>query len=397
MDAPDVSVAYLDHAATTPMRDEVREVWLTHSHRVGNASSLHAAGRSVRRTVEEARESVAADLGVRPSDVIFTAGGTEANNLAVKGGFWAAAAAGRRTVLASAIEHHAVLDAVEWVHAHEGADVRWIPVDDLGALDTDALERELASGDGIALATVMWANNEVGTLQPVDQIAALCAAAGVPFHSDAVQAVGQVPVRADLIGLSALTVSSHKLGGPIGVGALVAQRDLGLEPLLHGGGQERDVRSGTLDGAGIAAFAAAVHLAVTEQEAYDARVSALRDYLIAGVQEAVPSAVLRGNPVLRLPNNAHFTFPGCEGDALLMLLDAAGVMVSTGSACTSGVPEPSHVLLAMGVPEETATGSLRFSLGRTSTRADVDRLLAALPAAVERAGRAGIVRISRDR
>jgi len=397
VDASDTAVAYLDHAATTPMRDEVREVWLTRSRRVGNASSLHGAGRSVRRTVEEARESVAADLGVRPSDVIFTSGGTEANNLAVKGGYWSGAASGRRVVLASAVEHHAVLDAVEWVHTHEGADVRWLPVDAQGAVDTDALERELASGADIALATVMWANNEVGTLQPVERIAALCAAAGVPFHSDAVQAVGQVPVRADLPGLSALTVSGHKLGGPIGVGALIAARDLGLEPLLHGGGQERDVRSGTLDGAGIAAFAAAVHYAVTEQEAYAERVSRLRDHLIAGVRDQVPGAVLRGDPVHRLPNNAHFTFPGCEGDALLMLLDAAGVMVSTGSACTSGVPEPSHVLLAMGVSEEIATGSLRFSLGRTSTRADVDRLLGALPAAVERAERAGIVRISRDR
>jgi cysteine desulfurase len=382
------------------MRDEVREVWLTHSHRVGNASSLHAAGRSVRRVVEESRESVAGDLGVRPSEVVFTAGGTEANNLAVKGAFWAAAARQRTVVLASAIEHHAVLDAVEWVGAHEGADVRWLPVNDLGLVDVDAVRTHLADAaaqGGAALATVMWANNEVGTLQPVDQIAALCAEAGVPFHSDAVQAVGQVPVRADLPGLAALTVSGHKLGAPVGVGALIAQRDLGLEPLLHGGGQERDVRSGTLDGAGIAAFAAALHLAVSEQAEYADRVARLRDYLVAGVRERVPNAVLRGDPVHRLPNNAHFTFPGCEGDALLMLLDAAGVMVSTGSACTSGVPEPSHVLLAMGVAEQVATGSLRFSLGRTSTRADVDRLLAALPAAVERAERAGVVRISRDR
>ena len=392
--------AYLDHAATTPVRDDVREVWLAHSHLVGNASSLHASGRAARRVVEEARESVAECLAVRPSEVIFTAGGTEADNLAIKGAFWAAAArsvGGRPRVLASAIEHHAVLDAVQWLADHEGAQVDWIGVDEVGAVRLAELDAALQDPSDVALCTVMWANNEVGTVQPVEVIAARCLAAGVPFHSDAVQVVGQLPVRADLPGLTALTISGHKLGAPTGVGALVVTRDLPLEPLLHGGGQERDVRSGTVDVAGIAAFAAAVRAAVAEQADHAAHVSALRDYLIAGVRDRVPSAVLRGDPVRRLPNNAHFTFAGCEGDALLMLLDAAGVQVSTGSACTSGVPEPSHVLLAMGVSEAVARGSLRFSLGRTSTTSDVNRLLDALPAAVERAARAGIVRISKDR
>lgn len=372
------------------MLDQAREAWIENSLTLGNPSSLHASGRATRRIVEESRESIAADLGVRPSAVIFTSGGTEADNLAVKGLFWKrrASISGAPVVIASPIEHHAVLDPLNWLAEHEGAEIAWLPVDSRGRVSVSDVESALVAAEGRAvLVTVMWANNEIGTVQPVHEIAAVCRAAGVPFHTDAVQALGALPL--DLAGIDAVTVTGHKIGGPFGVGALIAETNLDLVPVQHGGGQEREVRSGTLDAPGIAAFAVAVHHAVTQQHASAARLRELRDRMVVGVHEAVPTAVLNGDPEDRLPGNAHFSFPGCEGDALLMLLDAAGVDVSTGSACSAGIPEPSHVLLAMGVDEPTARGSLRFSLGRTSEVSDVEALLAALPAAVERAARAG--------
>ncbi len=372
------------------MLDQARAAWLENSGTLGNPSSLHASGRAARRVVEESRESIAADLGVRPSAVILTSGGTEADNLAVKGLFWKRRPeiVGTPVIIASPIEHHAVLDPVNWLVEHEGAEVAWLPVDSLGRVSAADVESAIAAASGrAALVTVMWANNEIGTVQPVHEIAAVCRAAGVPFHTDAVQALGALPL--DLSGIDAVTITGHKIGGPFGVGALIAETNLGLVPVQHGGGQEREVRSGTLDAPGIAAFAVAVHYAVTQQSASAERLRQLRERMITGVAEAVPQAVLNGDPSDRLPGNAHFSFPGCEGDALLMLLDAAGVDVSTGSACSAGIPEPSHVLLAMGVDESTARGSLRFSLGRTSADADVDALLAALPGAVERASRAG--------
>ncbi|MEU3453050.1 cysteine desulfurase family protein [Micromonospora sp. NPDC006766] len=391
-------MAYLDHAATTPMLDEALEAYVATAREVGNPSSLHAAGRRARRRVEESRERVAAALGARPSEVIFTAGGTESDNLAVKGVFWARRAdrADRARVVSSAVEHHAVLDTVDWLAGHEGAEVGWLPVDAAGRLDPEQLRTELtAHGDRIAVVTAMWANNEVGTVQPVAQLAAIAAEHGVPFHTDAVQAVGQVPVDFAASGVSALTVTGHKLGGPAGVGALLLARDVAATPLLHGGGQERDVRSGTLDTAGIVAFAIAVEAAVKGQQEYATRVTALRDELVERVRQAVPEVVFNGDPVDRLPGNAHFSFPGCEGDALLLLLDAQGIACSTGSACSAGVAQPSHVLLAMAADDDRARSSLRFSLGNTSTRADVDALIAALPGAVERARRAAALRTPR--
>ncbi len=388
-------MAYLDHAATTPMLAEAVEAYVAATATVGNASSLHASGRSARRRVEEAREQVAASLGARPSEVIFTAGGTESDNLAVKGVFWArrGADARRTRVVASAVEHHAVLDAVAWLAEAEGAEVTWLPVDELGRVSVEALREELEQhANEVALVTVMWANNEVGTIQPVAELAAVAAAHGVPFHTDAIQAVGQVGVDFAGTGASALTVTGHKLGGPAGVGALLLARDVAATPILHGGGQERDIRSGTLDVAGISAFAVAVELAVKRQPELAARVKGLRDDLVTRVREAVPDAVVNGDPQLRLPGNAHFTFPGCEGDALLLLLDAAGIACSTGSACSAGIAQPSHVLLAMGADDGLARSTLRFTLGHTSTAADVDELIAALPAAVERARRAGALR-----
>jgi cysteine desulfurase len=385
-------MAYLDHAATTPMLPEALDAYVLTARELGNASSLHAPGRCARRRVEEARERIAAALGARPSEVIFTGGGTEADNLAVKGIFWARRAADpRRTrVVASQIEHHAVLDTVEWLADHEGADVTWLPVDGTGTVSVEALREvcEQSAGE-IAVLTAMWANNEVGTVQPVAEIAAVAAAHGFPFHTDAVQAAGQVPVDFAAAGVAALSVTGHKLGGPVGVGALLLGRDVPCTPLLHGGGQERDVRSGTLDVAGTVAFATAVEIAVKRQQEHAAHLAVLRDQLVERVRAAVPDAVYNGHPVRRLSSNAHFSFPGCEGDALLMLLDAQGVACSTGSACSAGVAQPSHVLLAMGATEPLARSSLRFTLGHTSTVQDIDALLAALPAAVERARRAG--------
>jgi len=382
-------MSYLDHAATTPMLPEALDAYVATARELGNASSLHAPGRNARRLVEEARESVAAALGARPSEVIFTGGGTESDNLAVKGIFWArakAADAKRRRIVASAVEHHAVMDAVLWL-AEQGAAVTWLPVDETGLVTANTLAKALVGND-VALVTIMWANNEVGTVQPIAELARVAAAAGVPLHTDAIQAVGQVPVDFAASGAAALSISGHKLGGPVGVGALLLARDVECTPLMHGGGQERDVRSGTLDVPGIVAFATAVELAVKAQGDYAHRVGGLRDELVARVEAAVPDAVRNGHPIERLPGNAHFSFPGCEGDALLLLLDAQGIACSTGSACSAGVAQPSHVLLAMGADDDRARSSLRFTLGHTSTAADVDALVAALPAAVERARRA---------
>ncbi|MFN2536763.1 MAG: cysteine desulfurase family protein [Mycobacteriales bacterium] len=378
-------MAYLDHAASTPMLPEAVEAVSEAMREVGNASSLHATGRRARRVVEESREALAFALGARPSEVIFTAGGTESDNLAVKGIFWARRATGRTRIVASAVEHHAVLDAIEWLVAHEGASVTWLPVDASGFVDPDALEDTLS--DDVALVTCMWANNEVGTVQQVRSLADIAHLHGVPFHTDAVQAVGQLHVDFASCGVDALTLTGHKIGGPLGSGALLLGRDVTCTPLLHGGGQERDVRSGTLDTPGVRGLAVATAIAVERQPETGSRLSALRDDLVKRVQDAVPFAVYNGDPVHRLPGNAHFSFPGCEGDSLLLLLDARGVEVSTGSACSSGVARPSHVLVAMGQDETVARSSLRFSLGHTSTAADVDELVEALPAVVERARR----------
>ena len=378
-------MAYLDHAASTPMLPEAIGAVAAAMAVPGNASSLHTAGRRARRTVEESREIIAAALGARPSELLFTGGGTESDNLAVKGLYWARRSADpRRTrVLASAVEHHAVLDAVEWLVAHEGAQVTWLPVDDLGRVHPAVLEE--AMGDDVALVTVMWANNEVGTVQPVVALAEVAHAYGVPFHTDAVQAVGQLPVDFAASGVDALTITGHKFGGPLGVGALLLGRDVAVTPLLHGGGQERDVRSGTFDTPALVGLAVATTLATERQPIVARNLAALRDDLVGRVLAAIPDAVYNGDRVDRLPGNAHFSFPGCEGDSLLLLLDARGIECSTGSACSSGVAQPSHVLLAMGADADTARGSLRFSLGHTSTQDDVDAVAAAIGPVVERA------------
>ena len=389
----DGAAAYLDHAATTPMLPAAVAAMTAELAELGNASSLHNAGRRARRVVEESRELIAETYGAKPSEVVFTSGGTEADNLAVKGLFWARTAAepGRRRVLATAIEHHAVLDSVRWLADHEDADADWLPVDGNGRLSVatlaDAIERDPAS---VAMISVMWANNEVGTVQPIAELASLAAEYEIPFHSDAVQAAGQLPVSLAATGATALTITAHKIGGPVGAGALLLSKGAEPVPVLHGGGQERDVRSGTLDVPAIRAFAAAVEVTAGRRPDEAKRLAALRDDLIAQVLAAVPDAILNGSPPGpdRLPANAHFSFPGCEGDALLMLLDARGIACSTGSACTAGVAQPSHVLLAMGADEARARGSLRFSLGHSSEQADVDELGAVIGEVAERARRA---------
>jgi cysteine desulfurase len=384
---------YLDHAATTPMHPAAIEAMTAVLATVGNASSLHGTGRLARRQMEEARESLAQSLGARPSEVIFTAGGTESDNLAVKGIYWARrdAEPRRRRILTTPVEHHAVLDAVEWLVEHEGAEVTWLPVAADGSVAPSALRAALQDHDDVALVSIMWANNEVGTIMAVPQLAAVAAEFDVPMHSDAVQAVGHLPVDFAGSGLSAMSVAAHKFGGPVGVGALLLRRDTACVPLLHGGGQERDVRSGTANVAGAVAMAAAARVAIENMEVTGARVRQLRDRLIEAVLTGIDDVDLNGaRDGDRLPGNTHFTFRGCEGDSLLMLLDAKGIECSTGSACTAGVAQPSHVLIAMGADPASARGSLRLSLGHTSTDADVDAALAVLPAAVERARQAAL-------
>jgi cysteine desulfurase len=391
---------YLDHAATTPVLDEVVRAMAEAMRRTGNASSLHTSGRRARRDVEESRERIAAAVGARPSEVVLTTGGTESDNLAVKGLYWARRGADprRRRVLVSAIEHHAVLDSAAWLGAHEGAEVELLEVDAVGRVHPDVLRAAIARDPlSTAAVSVMWANNEVGTVNPIRELAAVAHEFDVPLHTDAVQAVGVLPVGFAASGADALTLTGHKIGGPYGAGALLARRELALTPLLHGGGQERDVRSGTLDTPSVVALATAVELAVADAPRRAQVLAGLRDDLIGKVLASVPDATLNGDPGTgvidagpsRLPGNAHLSFPGCEGDSLLMLLDAHGIECSTGSACTAGVAQPSHVLLAMGADEATARGSLRFSLGHTSTPADVEAVAAVITQVVERARRAG--------
>ncbi len=399
---------YLDHAATTPMTAEVIAAYTTALGVVGNPSSIHSQGQQAKRMLEEAREAVAAAVGADSVEVTFTSGGTESINLAIKGLFWsrnptdetpvgagvaATARNGRRSklqrarILSTRAEHHATIDSLEWLEKHEGAIIDWIDVDARGRIDLAALESALS--DEVALVTTLWANNEVGTIQPVAEITALAAVHGVPVHVDAVSALGYLPIDFHTSGAAAMSISAHKVGGPVGVGALLIARSATVTPLLHGGSQQR-ARSGTQDAAGAVAFGVAAVEAERSRRDHTDDLRRLRDHLITGVRVAVPTAILRGDPIDRLAGNAHFTFPGCEGDSLLFLLDAAGFSVSTGSACQAGVPEASHVLLAMGLSEPDARGALRMTLGHNTTQADVDALVAALPAAVARAQVAGL-------
>jgi cysteine desulfurase len=352
---------------------------------VGNASSLHASGRRARRVVEESREAIAAHVGASPAELIFTSGGTESDNLAIKGAFWSGTEVGRPGVVTTTLEHHAVLDSVAWLGQSARAAVSYVPVDPLGRIDLSALSDTVNART--ALVSVMWANNEVGTIQPVRQIAAVGHARGALTHSDAVQAVGHIEVNFAASGLDLLSFTAHKLGGPHGIGALLARRELRLAPILHGGGQEREVRSGTLDVAAAAGFAAALEVAMRNRVREEQRIRELHRDLVDAVLAVVPWAVPYGPTVERdrLPGIANVGFPGCPADAILMLLDSAGIDCSTGAACSAGVAQPSHVLMAMGCSEADARSALRFSLGHSSTPGDVASLAAALPEAVHRA------------
>jgi cysteine desulfurase len=394
------TTAYLDHAATTPMVPEAIAAFADHAGRAGNASSLHGAGRAARRVVEESRELIAERLGAQPSEVVFTSGGTEANNLALKGFAWAGRGQARDRVVVSAVEHHAVLDPVDWLLEHEDVQVSTIPVDATGRIDLAFLTDELAADPGsVALVSVMWANNEVGTAQPIAEVVAVASEHDIRVHSDAVQAIGHLPVSFAESGLDAMTVTGHKLGGPVGIGALVLRRELDPTPLLHGGGQERQIRSGTIPVPLIAAFAAAVDVAVARQADFAERQEKLRARLAEGIQAIDPLALVNGTveagPQHRLPNILHVSFPGCEAETLLLMLDAEGIACSAGSACAAGVPQASHVPLAMGLDAPTARGSLRFSLGHTSSDDDVDAVLAALPGIIERSRAASFLRTAR--
>jgi cysteine desulfurase len=383
---------YLDYAATAPLTPEALTAYVSALQVVGNPSSIHSQGQNAKRMLEEARERVAASLGCDKVEVTFTSGGTESINLAIKGLFWArnattgTAPRPRPRILIAAGEHHATIDAAEWLRAYEGAVVEEIPIDGDGIIDLAALEAALA--DDVALVSLLWANNEVGSLQPIAEVVALAARHEVPVHADAVAAYGYVPIDFRASGLAALSVSAHKIGGPVGVGALALSRAATVIPLIHGGNQQRG-RSGTQDAPGAVAFGVAADAAVAHLAVHAASLRTLRDRLVAAVATAVPQAILRGHPVDRLPGNAHFTFPGCEGDSLLFLLDVAGFSVSTGSACQAGVPEASHVLLAMGLSEADARGALRITLGPTTTPEEIDAFVAALPAVVARATAAG--------
>jgi len=384
---------YLDHAATAPLRAEAREAWLAAQEVLGNPSSIHGAGQAARRLLEDARDELAQVLHCQPIEIVFTSGGTEAANLGLKGLWWARAAGTQAVVLPDG-EHHATLDVVGWLASSDGAEVRAVPLDGLGRIDVELFAAVLP---GAALATAIVANNEIGTLQDAAALASAASRAGVPLHLDAVSALGSVPI--DFAGwrgpgsggggLAALSVSAHKVGGPVGVGAAVVSRHATLTPLVHGGGQQRGLRAGTQDVAGAAAFAAAATAAEAERESEGRRVAELRDRLVDGIRRSVPEARLLGDPTNRLPGNAHVLFPDAAGETLLFLLDMAGIAVSTGSACQAGVAEPSHVVLALGLGERAARSVLRFTLGRTSTAADVDAVLARLPEAYDRAVASG--------
>ncbi len=367
---------------------------------VGNPSSLHGPGRAARGRVEEAREKLADALGATASEIVFTSGGTESDNLAITGMFRHRHRQDprRRRVLVGAIEHSAVLDTAEALAEHEDAQVTLVRCDSAGIITPDALREALLAtcgdnADDVALVSIMWVNNEVGVVQPIAELAAVAHEYAVPFHTDAVQAVGQVPVDFAASGVDAMSVSGHKLGGPAGVGALLARRDAPIAPISFGGGQERSLRSGTLATHLIIGLAQALPAAVQRQPEQAARLLGLRDALITGVLEQVPGSQVtgawdRGDMQRRSPANAHVLLPQCQGDSLLFLLDAAGIACSTGSACHAGVPRPSHVVLALGHPEQEAQGALRLTLGHDSTPEDVERFMAALPECVERAQRA---------
>ena len=361
--------------------------------RVGNPSAVNKFGQDVRNVLEAARESLAASVGANRSEVIFTSGGTESDNLAIKGLYWQRQAedSDRNVIITAGTEHHGVLDPIYWLEDHQGAETVLVPVDERGVFDLEWLANYLEqNGQRVALISLMWVNNETGVIADIPAINALASKYGVPVHSDAVAAFGHIPIDFAASGLAAMSITAHKIGGPVGSGALLVGRAVKLTSLVHGGGQERGMRSGTMDAAGATSFALAAELACAEIESETQRLAALAERLVSAVTSVAPDAVLSRGDAPGLPGTVHFTFPGCSADSLIFLLDAAGVSVSAGSACTAGVNRPSHVLLAMGRSEDQATGALRITLGYTTTEADIDAFLAAFPGAHQAAKKAGL-------
>ena len=380
---------YLDNAATTPISEVALQAFIEQSRQIGNASSLHTYGRTVRKEVEEAREKIASLIGCHASEIIFTGSGTESNNLALKGAFWHRNKDGvaRNVVVISTFEHHAVLDPAQWLDDFEGAEIVKVPVSKEGFIDLAALEEIVKERhDEIALISIMHSNNEVGTVQPIRKVTEIADQFDIPVHTDAVQSLGKVPLSFKDLGVFAMTISAHKVGGPIGVGALVLRKGVDITPILHGGGQERDIRSGTLNSAGIVAFAAAVQSVVRDLDLNSEKVRALRTKLITAIQVEIEDAILNGvHDGDTLPGIANISFPQTESDSLLLLFDAEGIACSTGSACSAGVQEASHVLMAMGLSEKEARSSLRFSLGTSNTDTDIEYLQTCIKRVIDRA------------
>ena len=386
---------YLDHAATSPIRASVLELYVSTLSEIGNPASVHSFGQHSRQILEQAREEIAKAINCDRNEVIFTSGGTESDNLAIKGIYWDVNSkdSSKNVIVSAAAEHHAVLDAINWLVDSQSAELYLIPSDDQGVLDAAALERYLGqNASRVALVSVMWANNEIGVIHPISEITKLAKSYQIPVHSDAIAALGHIPVDFAKSGLAAMTITGHKLGGPVGSGALILRRDQKLTPVNHGGGQERNLRSGTPDASSAAALALTITEAVSEQEDLAQKHQIMSQRLIAGVKKVASDVIVSAEKAPRLPNNVHFRFPGCLGDSLLFLLDHDGVSISTGSACTSGVSGPSHVVLSLGASNDEAMGTLRITLGHSTKDQDIDAFLEAFPKAYEGAKKAGLTR-----
>lgn len=381
METPARSV-YLDHSATTAVHPKVVEAMLPYfTEKYGNPSSIYALGREARQAIDNARENIAAALGAKPDEIIFTSGGTESDNLAIKGVAFASRSRGNH-IITSQIEHHAVLNTCRYLEKQFGFRVTYLPVDQHGLLDPDEVKRAIT--DQTILITIMQANNEVGTVEPIAEIGRVARERGIPLHTDAVQSFANIPVNVDQLNVDLVTISSHKVYGPKGVGALYLRRRTPFMPQQQGGEHERRRRAGTENVPGIVGFSAAVSLLENLRQDYNSRVLGLRDKLISGVLSTVPDCRLNGHPIKRLPNNANFAFEYVEGESILLNLDFAGIAASSGSACTSASLQASHVLLAMGLPPQIAHGSVRFTLGIDNTEADIDYVLQVLPPIVQR-------------
>ncbi len=374
---------YFDHAATTPMVDAALNALNTQLKKLGNASSLHSAGRAVRKDLEAAREEIAHAINCAPSEVIFTATGTEANNLAIKGLYWKGVKENKRVIITSTFEHHAVMDPIVWLVEHEGAQVVGVNVDSKGFINLDELKQAVSEHEGkIALISIMHANNEVGSIQDIAQVVAI--AGQVPVHADCVQSFGKVELSFKKLGLTAATISAHKIGGPLGVAALILKKGLDIEPVLHGGGQERDLRSGTFNAPSIVSFAAAASDAQINRKARELVIRNLKQELIQTIKKNVPEIRVNGDLEKSLPGIISITFPKTDSEGLLLLLDAEGIACSTGSACSAGVQRPSHVLMAMGLSEDETTSTLRFSLSHLNTINEIARLGSVIASVVAR-------------